>query len=346
MKGSLLKLVIVSNARSGGGAERSMNTLANELLGKGFNVVQIFLNNSKRDTVPNLALVYEMNREWKDGNFRTFTKFLKFNSCLIRIKPDILMLNCELAELYGAFSFYSGITIAVEHTNKPWLNRKKLGRFVRLILRCRQTHWIKVSSHINVWPQEKKEATIIENPIMECKRRAIEDNRQIDNLVFIGRFTLQKQPNILVSIAKATNKKLLLFGEGELLNSVKKECVENQIDFLSYGFVANPWSLVPPNSLLIIPSKFEGDGMVVVEAVLANLPFLISDIPEFRRFNFPEENYCSSIEGYISSIINFEKRLNNIEIPTLTSTRLATDRDPIRISNDWIHLLKNCYKNK
>jgi glycosyltransferase involved in cell wall biosynthesis len=334
-----VKIVFVSNSLSGGGAERSINTLANELISYDYDVTQIVLNNSAQDLVKNLAHLVEIKREWKAGIFSTFFRFMIFNFYLIKLKPKILILNCELAELYGAFSFFSGKIIAVEHTPKPWKDREKIGLLVRWVLRARRASWVKVSSLIQIWPYKNKTATTIENPIAQFKRRSSFENKRIDQIVYLGRFTTQKQTSILPSIAKFSKKKLVLIGTGDLLKSQLQECHEKNVEVISHGFVNDPWSLVLPNSLLLVPSAYEGDGMVVVEAIMRNVPFLISDIPEFRRFGLPERNYCSELDDFIKSISEYEDDLEKLEIPDGIFHALLSERNPRYISHQWVTYL-------
>ena len=297
-----------------------------------FDVTQIVLNHSSRDSVENFAPVIEINREWKAGFFSTVYRFFKFNYFLLKLKPKVLILNCELAELYGAFSIFTGKIIAVEHTNKPWNGREKIGFIVRWILLARRVNWVRVSSLIQIWPYKNTAATTIENPVARLKKRKSTENQRIDRLAYVGRFTLQKRTNFLSAIAKSTNRDLILIGDGESLDSVLKECRENSVQVTSHGFVKNPWQLVPPNSLLLNPSGSEGDGLVVIEAVLGNVPFLISDIAEFRRFGFPDRNYCSVVDDFIDSIASYEAKLYELEIPKETSRELEKLRKPFKIS--------------
>lgn len=332
--------MIVSNSLSSGGAERATNTLANELVSSNYDVTQIVLNQSSQDSVKNLAPVIEVKREWKAGFFSTFYRFLKFNFFLILLKPKVLILNCELPELFGAFSIFTGRIIAVEHTNRPWNGRRKTGFIVRWILRARKVNWVKVSSFIQIWPYKHIAATTLENPVIQMKKRNSGENKRIDHLVYIGRVTVQKGADLLPSMAELSKKKLVLFGDGDLLDSLLKESREKSVEVISHGFVEDPWKLIPPNSILIIPSRWEGDGLVVVEAVLGNVPFLLSDIPEFRRFHFLEKNYCYGLDEFVKSIAKYEENLTSLEIPAAIANVLQNSRKPLFIAKQWVELLE------
>lgn len=72
------------------------------------------------------------------------------------------------------------------------------------------------------------------------------------------------------------------------------------------GQVLNPWLAVQEGDLLVVPSKYEGDGLVVVEALHQKIPILIADIPEFRRFALPNSNYCKDVDHFVKQIALFE----------------------------------------
>jgi glycosyltransferase involved in cell wall biosynthesis len=339
-----MKILIVTNSASGGGAERSMNTLANELVSRNFDVTQIFINQSVPDKIDNLAPIIELNRKWQSGLLSTFNGYLSFNKHLRRIKPEVLILNCDLPEMYGAFSFFSGQVIAVEHSDKPWQKRKVLGLLVRLFLLFRKTKWVRVSEFLKIWPFNHVSVLTLENPIAPIKHRLPAQNKSIEQIVFIGRFADQKRPTWVYEIAKLSKKKVLFFGEGELLETILNLMSVENLDFTSHGFIADPWSKIPDNSLLVVPSAWEGDGMVVIEAISCNLPFLISDIPEFRRFDFAQKNYCNSKTDFVSRIKAFETKLFELEVPDSIANKILVSRNPGVVANSWIEFLESVAK--
>lgn len=75
--------------------------------------------------------------------------------------------------------------------------------------------------------------------------------------------------------------------------------------------LANLWREIRAGDLLIVPSTFEGDGLVVVEAFAYGIPLLFSDIPNFRRFDFPNIHYCETSKDFILCI---KKNLHHIQI--------------------------------
>ena len=125
---------------------------------------------------------------------------------------------------------------------------------------------------------------------------------KIKRLIFIGRLAPQKRPDWLLRISEGTGFPVEVMGEGELRDYIQKASTDRNLDFRFQGQRKDPWSEVENGDLLIIPSEYEGDGLVVVEGMQRNLPMLLADIPDFRRFGLPDLNYCSSVEDFISSI--------------------------------------------
>lgn len=102
----------------------------------------------------------------------------------------------------------------------------------------------------------------------------------------VGRLAWQKDFTTLVkAFTSVTDEfpdaKLLLLGEGELRPVLEKLIVEcglsGQAQLL--GFVNNPWSYMANSSVLAMSSRFEGLGLVLVEALACGTPVVATDCP-------------------------------------------------------------------
>ena len=100
----------------------------------------------------------------------------------------------------------------------------------------------------------------------------------------IGRFMPEKNHDFLLDVfaecvKKEKNCKLLLAGEGELLTQIKEKAValglEDKVVFL--GPVTNPEDWYQTMDVFVLPSHFEGFGIVNIEAQAAGLPCVTSD---------------------------------------------------------------------
>lgn len=134
--------------------------------------------------------------------------------------------------------------------------------------------------------------------------------------LFVGRLVHQKGLDILVEAVKqidaAHNVRLVLIGEGPLRNEiaslVKALSLDDRIDLVSYR--TNWWGLLKTCAALINASRFEGQPNVVLEAMAAGCPLIVSDIPEHRAILddqsallVPVEN-ATALAGAIVSMLS------------------------------------------
>jgi glycosyltransferase involved in cell wall biosynthesis len=92
--------------------------------------------------------------------------------------------------------------------------------------------------------------------------------------------------------------------------------------------------------LLVIPSRSEGDGLVVIEAILRNIPLIIADIPEFRRFNFPDVNYASEVTDFSASITGNFMNASIFQVNSVITHEIAKHRDIENIARSWEDLFR------
>ncbi|MBL4932596.1 glycosyltransferase family 1 protein [Clostridium paridis] len=109
----------------------------------------------------------------------------------------------------------------------------------------------------------------------------LEENFVLGN---VARLTYQKNQSFLLHIMKELvvlnpNSKLLLIGEGEDRNNLEKECrelgIENHVKFL--GVRKDVPELLSAIDFFVLPSRYEGLPVVLVEIQAAGLQACISD---------------------------------------------------------------------
>lgn len=107
-----------------------------------------------------------------------------------------------------------------------------------------------------------------------------------DNYVigFVGRLTYQKNPLFLIDVFYACKKikdnvKLIVIGTGELENEmqtkIQKYHLEKDVIFL--GNIDNTYKYYNAMDCFILPSNYEGLGIVNIEAQTSGLPCIVSD---------------------------------------------------------------------
>ena len=334
--------MIVTTALTGGGAERSMNVLANNLLEYGWDVCLVPINSSSEDLIALECEKYPLERDWRSGPFITFRKFLKLNLKVLQWKPQVMIFNCALTEVFAAFLLTKSKFVVVEHAKLPWVGRESLGRIIRYILTFRKCHWVIVSSHLHVWSNSSCETIMIKNAVLEppSNELNLESPTNLKRLVYVGRFSDEKRANWVLEISRITRFPVLMIGDGSLMSELQTLSKGYNLEATFAGYMKNPWALFLHGDLLIIPSEWEGDGLVVIEAVQRNLPLLLADTPEFRIFGLPNKNYASDCDSFSRAVIEFQDSLLPLVIPRDIRAKLLIDRLPETVGYNWNNYLK------
>lgn len=331
------KVLFVVNSFSGGGAENSIMTVTRELRVRGIPVQLCALNrNSDHDSTEPTNGLHLLERRWKSGLIATLRNLLTFRTLLLNMQPKILIANCELPELYVSLvAPRSAVLIVVEHTSQPWRGRRFLGRLVRTILRFRKANWITVSATENEIWLGSKSPFHIPNPISIPQ---INNSNEVcrTEIVFIGRLRSEKRPKWVIDAAIQNSLRVDLFGDGDQRESLEREYanISNTVQF--HGYVANPWECISKKSLIVVPSEYEGDGMVVAEAIIRSYPVLLAENVDLRRFNLPDSNYFQNKSQLADKLqIWKEGKGNTFAIPQDIITSLSCKRDIVEIGNAW-----------
>ena len=187
--------------------------------------------------------------------------------------------------------------------NRPFgLKDKIYERFFYLSKDKYVTDYLACSEQAGKWlfKMEKENFTVIPNAVpfekfafSKEKRDAIRMKYQISDqeivLGFCGRLVAQKNPEYLLHIFEDVHKKeprtkLLMVGDG-----VMRKEIENQIRALHLqksvimtGAVSNVENYMQAMDCFLVPSRFEGFGIVLLEAQAAGLPCFASKniVPE------------------------------------------------------------------
>lgn len=342
------KIAFVTNSLTGGGAERSVNLLVNELSRRKLNVSLIPINSSSDDlVVPNCSII-SLNRKWNSGSLRTFYHLIQFNYVMLKLKPDLIVLNCELPELFGALTIRKTKIIVVEHSKIAWRDRKLLGIIIRLILVARSAKWVAVSRKLQIRVAGRViQSQIIENPVMRLQKLRNNDysEAKLKRLVYVGRLSSEKNFNIVMDIARETLFELIAIGDGPLKENFKLQSRKNKLKISFLGQKKNPWDFIKVGDLLIIPSKSEGDGLVLLEGMQLGLPILLSDISDFRRFNLNAINYCNTQSNFILKIEKNKHNLKKLVIKESKCRKILQNREISLIANRWENYLDKVMVN-
>jgi glycosyltransferase involved in cell wall biosynthesis len=342
----VVRISVVTNSVTGGGAEKAMNILANELHKRDFDVSIIAINKSLFNLSEIGCNLFEIKRTWNGGIFDTVCSWFKFKNIIKNLKPDILILNCDLPEFFGSLLVHKTKIICVEHSQYPWRTRPLFGKIIRVILRFKKVTWVAVSNHLSIWPNGLKSDKVISNLISESTSILPISGDLIKRLVFIGRLSWEKNPQEIIHIAKLVNLPVLFIGEGVDKEEVSKIASANKVETKMVGFKEKPWELIESGDLLLVPSRFEGDGLVVIEALQRNIPLIISNIPEFLRFALPKHNYAGKDTDYSNLILTNKSDLSKFKVSQSIVSKALLQRDIETVCSSWSSLIHDILISK
>jgi len=337
-------IAIVSNATSGGGAEKSMMALNREFVNRGLESNLIALNKH----LPNESFrnVVILNRNWKSGLKDTVNNYYRFKETIKNIKPNILILNCELPELFGCLVNFKGEIICVEHTTFPWHQRRNLGKIVRLILRVKKVQWVTViKDSEKIW-FGKNAIRYIPNPyVPSANTRNV--SIQPPSLAFIGGLKKNKRPEWVIEAGIKSNLNVHVYGDGPLRKFLEEKYMSLTKNIKFYGFQLEIWETLPIGTLVVIPSEFEGDGMVVMEAILSGMPVALADNKDLRRFHLDDKHYFKDISKLCKIIKKYRQNYFKELIPSDTyKANLMSTRALNSITEKWLELLTETNYNQ
>lgn len=168
--------------------------------------------------------------------------------------------------MYNPYDFIISISQETQLSLMEWLGatREKREKF------CVINNGIPVENYISAVSYNRNDIgiDIVNNDVLLC---------------MIGSFTEQKNHRFMIAVMEGlpVNYKLLLLGEGILSGQihalVKEKRLENRVFFM--GFRNDVASIVKASDIVVIPSKWEGFGLVAVEAMACGKQVVCTDVP-------------------------------------------------------------------
>lgn len=167
------------------------------------------------------------------------------------------------------------------------------------------------------------------------------------NIISVGRLHAHKGFDNLIRALKLTleripNAKLYLVGEGpeyDALNGLVIELgLKHHVEFL--GFVSNPYALMHQADIFVLSSRFEGFGLVLIEAMACSLPIVSFNCP-----SGPAEIITHQKNGILVENQNIDMLSNEIVLLSdkenrkkyvLNAKKRVTDFDVRYVANDWL----------
>lgn len=343
-----------------GGIERVNTIIANKFYNSGFDIEIISLYKSNEyinyDIDKNISIKYINKKPYtgKPGSISRLVRHLKssFSLCkyLYKCKDYTLIVNSfPMAFLAFPYVLSKKNSIVVEHVYSHYY-RSSIRLLRSLIYKKYKTIVALTDNDINFYKKKHSNVVKIENP------SSFKDSRTTDlsqkKIIAVGRLEYQKGFDLLIDSFNALPYDLKkdwsidIYGDGsckkELDSKIKNLSLEKNI--LLKGSVNNIQDIYPNYSFFVFPSRFEGFGMVLVEAMECGLPCISYDCPTGPREILKNGDYGFLVNN--GDIHSFSKKMeifmnnpDSLHKYSLLSKERATDFDINKIFKKWLNIL-------
>lgn len=263
----------------------------------------------------NIKVYYLDKRKGLDLNL-----FFKLKKVIDKFQPDVIHTHRYALEyIIPTLKFCKNDDIKVIHTVHNVADKEVPKRLQRL-----QKKWFHQKKVVPVAISEIVQQSIIENynlpkedvPIIyngidlsKCIKK--EDYNLNNIMLHIGRFSEQKNHFRLIDMFNECLKqnkdiKLYLVGTGEKQNDVKqyvqKLNLDKKVEFL--GALSECYEIMNKADIFVLPSKWEGMPMTIIEAMGTGLPVIATNVGGIpNMINNGKDGYiANSIEEFVNCI--------------------------------------------
>lgn len=280
-----------------------------------------------------------------------------FNRLINKYKPDIIHAHDFKASIKIAFSHYKCYKISHLHQNPFWIKRLNFRSLAYLVASFFLNSVVCVSSEIiNEAVFSKfisKKTTILKNYIdINNIMNSVEINDSVEefDIAFVGRLVEVKDPIRFIEIVNEIKKikkdiKAVMIGDGILREHCKDSIInlglENDVKMI--GFLSNPFKIVNKSRIIVITSKWEGFGLVAVEAMALGKPVIANSVGGLQSI---VSDYCGRLcktnDEFVMEIINL---LNDKDKYIELSENCRKNAKSYGSENEWIIQLEKLYSN-
>lgn len=234
------------------------------------------------------------------------------------IKPDIIHAHDFRASVIAAEAAKGKIKVISHlHNNPPWLKKMCINSLIYKhyapVFWCILVVSDSVEKEYRYAEKIADKVQVVGNPfsVKEIGARGKEKIEENYDLLLVGRLTEQKNPLEFIEILKDLKDekqlkvKAAMIGVGELYEICEKKIQQYglQENLKMLGFQENPYKYMATSKVLCMPSKWEGFGLVALEAMSLGCPVVASSVGGLQDIVTEESGKkCQSHAEYVEEI--------------------------------------------
>lgn len=296
------KILIVINRLGVGGAERLVVDDVNEMLRRGIPVQLLTLQSEKKDSslASECRLMPESRHQIPFRNFWDLHAWFLCWRFLHQLKPEVIISHLWFANSVCriiAVSLGVKVRITFEHnvydvvkTRKMFFLDKILENFTTKIVAVSET----VKDSLLRHGIKTAKISVLHNAV-DTSRYSFEIDSRLRNefnpknqftYIFVGRLINQKGVDVLLkAFARVNSGLLLLAGDGrdrdEFLKLAARLEIKDRVHFLGVRYDIP--KLLAISDCFVLPSRYEGLPMVLIEAMVSGKAIVVSDFESGRE---------------------------------------------------------------
>lgn len=287
----------------GGGAERVLLLLARSFTANGIDVDLLLIKKRGeylKNTPPDIRIIPLTNNTEEGINaFELIDAFFRLIAYLKKTDIDAFLSTLSRTNLFAICAWKLSANrcrMLIREANTLLNIHSRMVRMIMSRLYPRADRIIAISEGVATDMQHigipEKNITVIYNPVDIDSVRKLSlaspehpwlVNKELPVVVAIGRLAPQKDFDTLVTAfhnaVKQKDMRLLILGSGPLLKPLKQKIAELDLDRAIdlVGFQDNPFAFLRCADLLVLSSRWEGFGMVLIEALACGVNIVSTD---------------------------------------------------------------------
>lgn len=286
------KIFFVTNALSGGGAERVMSIIANYLIKRDYSIEFILLNGDEVVYPLDPSVKITVRPNIKDRDTAAQIKYL--HKVMKKNKGALFVSFFTHQNLYTILaSTATGAKVLVSERNNPGNSFtpkvQKFGDPARSILYkahvCKRIVFQTQGAADYFDNKIRKKGLVIANPLKDDLPLPFDSDRK-KTVVAVGRFNPQKNYKLLIDAFAQFSKSypdytLEIYGDGALRQTMEKYIAKIGLTekIILCGFCKNVHERIKDAGMYVMSSDFEGLSNAMLEAMALGLPVISTDHP-------------------------------------------------------------------
>lgn len=365
-----MKILFLIDNLKGGGAEKALTTLVNNLDKEKFDItVQTISNEGTRINDLNSNISYKsMNNAKTDIGRRLISIWLRLLAYLgmiyrFYIKDDY---DIEVAYLECAPTKFLSFSTNKRAKKIAWVHCDLIKKFNgdENIINSLKKYYAKFDEVICVSEDVKisfdkcfgdvVNSRVLYNVfesenIISNSRESIEDiEKTRKTMIFLGRFSPQKRADRLLKVHKriiddGLEYDLWLLGEGALLPELKKYADDNNLNDTVHflGFKTNPYPYLKEADVYVCSSDYEGFSTTVAEALIIGTPVVTTDCSGMREllgnseYGIITDNDEDSLYEGIKRILTDDKLRNSYKSKAIERGKYFSTESLTKATEDY-----------